>query len=111
LAFCEERAKAGVLPSALKDRVVNLMDKLAGVSEKKITVVEFEEDGKTTKNVEYALVDELKNFLSLQPSFVTFGEQYRKLTAKGDPKALLGDPEQTEAMRAEMGLDKEEKKK
>ncbi len=106
--FVESRMKAGVIPSALKDRYVNLFDKAATSSDKKVTVIEFAEDGKTEKKIERALVDELKELLNTQPPFVTFGEQYNKLQATADP-SKLEDREQKKTMRDAMGV-KDEKK-
>lgn len=103
LAFCEKRSDR--IPPQLKDRYVSLMDGLAGVADKKVVVIEFAEDGKTENKVDRSLVDEMKALIDLQPPFVTFGEQYRKLQPTGDP-SKLEDREQKEKMRGEFGLPK-----
>ncbi len=95
----------GILPPALKSRVANFMEALAGVPDKKIVVIEFAEDGVTEKSrSENTLLVEFSEFVAALPPYIQFGEKYGTLRAKGDASSLAGDPEQKKAMRDAMGL-------
>ena len=110
-ALVAQYVENGILPPALKDRVANFMEALAGVPDKKIVVIEFAEDGVTEKSrSENTLLVEFSEFVTALPPYIQFGEQYKGLRAKGDASSLAGDPEQKKAMRAAMGLKDSDKK-
>jgi hypothetical protein len=103
--FCEEMISSGKLPLPLKDRMVNFMEALASVPEKKVTVIEFSEEGgrQVEKKTESTLLAELQNFVRSFKPYVQFGEGFAQLNVKGDA-SQIASPGELEAMRREVGL-------
>lgn len=108
LAFFESMQAKGVLPLALKERVVKFMDALSLLPDKKVTVIEFAEEGgnQVEKKTENTLLVEFQEFIKALPPYIKFGESFGNIRLKGDGKDVL-DPqsvEDKEVMRAAMGL-------
>lgn len=105
IAFCEAQERAGKLPPSFRrNGGVEFLEALAGLpADKKITTIEFAEDGKTEKKVETPLFDYAKSLLSGLPPFIQFGEQFDKLKATGDGTEIV-DPKRMEDMRDAAGI-------
>jgi hypothetical protein len=114
VAFFEKMQAKGIMPPALKDRVVNLMDALAGLPDKKVTVITFEEENgkEVEKKEDHTLLREFQEFVQALPPYIKFGEAFGDVRPKGDGKDVL-DPQrkqQSETMDKVFGLDKKEAK-
>lgn len=98
-------AEKGILPHAVKERVTNLMEALAGMPDKKVTVIEFaEEAGKQVeKKTEHTLLAEFCEFVQALPPYIQFGESFGDVKLKGDGSDLV-NPERMKDMVAAAGL-------
>jgi hypothetical protein len=101
-------AEKGILPHALKERVTNLMEALAGMPDKKVTVIEFAEEAgrQVEKKTEHTLLAEFCEFVQALPPYVRFGESFGNVRLNGSGRDVL-DPQSIEDkknLRAAMGL-------
>ncbi|HYX72430.1 MAG TPA: hypothetical protein VE732_06650 [Nitrososphaera sp.] len=109
VAFCERLGSGKFLPAFKRMGVIEFMETLAGMSDKKVSVVTFAEEGDTEveKTVEITPLTFFQNFLTTLPAFVEFGEQFGAFKVKGDGSDIV-DPEANAKMREGMGLKKKE---
>ena len=104
-------AEKGILPPALKERVTNLMEALAGIPDKRVTVIEFSEEGgkPVEKKTEHTLLAEFCEFVKALPPYIRFGEKFGDVELSGDGSDVV-DPKRMDAMRDEVGIKKPDAK-
>jgi len=109
VSFCERLGSGKFLPAFKGMGVIEFMELLATVPDKKVSIISFsEEDGKTVETkVEITPLQFFQNFLGALPAYVEFGEKFGGLTVKGSG-AEIADPEGMDKLRDGMGTKKVE---
>lgn len=106
VAFCEKLGPEKFPPAFRKLGVVEFMEQLAGMSDRKVTVIEFEEkEGKKVEHrTESAPLQWFKNFLESLGPFISFGEMLGGLQATGTEGGGGVPPARLSELRAKAGL-------
>lgn len=109
VAFCERLGGGKFLPAFKRMGVPAFMETLAGITDKKVSVITFsEEAGKEVeKAVEITPLQFFQSFLETLPNFIEFGEKFGEFKVKGDGSEIA-DPEARNKMREGMGLKRSE---
>lgn len=109
ISFCERLGAGKFLPAFKRMGVIEFMETLATVPDRKVSVITFaEKDGREVeKKVEISPLQFFQNFLQTLPAFIEFGEKLGDMQLKGDATVNV-DPEAVEGLRAGMGVKKPE---
>ena len=109
VAFCERLGSGKFLPAFRRMGVIEFMETLAGIPDKKVSVVTFAEEGgqEVEKKVEITPLQFFQQFLNTLPAFVEFGGKFGDFKVKGDGSELV-DLEARDKMREGMGLKKKD---
>src|SRR5207253_7093951 len=94
ISFCERLGAGKFLPAFKRMGVIEFMETLAAVPEKKVSVITFAEEGgkEVEKPVQITPLQFFQNFLQTLPSFVEFGEKLGDLQLKGGGAEVV-DPD------------------
>lgn len=105
VSFCERLGAGKFLPAFRRMGVIEFMEALAAVPEKKVSIVTFAEEGgqEVEKKVEITPLQFFQNFLATLPPFVEFGEKFGDLKVRGNGSELI-DPQEIEKLRTGMEM-------
>ncbi|MGB8508412.1 MAG: hypothetical protein WCD76_08400 [Pyrinomonadaceae bacterium] len=109
ISFCERLGHGKFLPAFKKMGVVDFMEVLATLPDKKVSVISFTEEGgkEVEKAVEITPLQFFQNFLNALPAYVEFGEKFGDIKVTGS-SVEISDPAEMEKLRAGMGTKKTE---
>ncbi len=109
VSFCERLGAGKLLPAFRSMGVIEFMELLATMPDKKVGIISFAEEGgkEVEKKVEVTPLQFFQNFLKAMPAYVEFGEKFGDLTVKGSGAEIV-DPEAMDAIRDGMGTKKAE---
>ncbi len=112
VAFCEGLGKEKFPPAFKHLGVIEFMEAIAALPDKKVKVVTFaEKDGEKTKiETESSLFKWFKGFLEGIGPVIQFGEQFGGLETADTTSSDLVDPARRQKLRADMGLPPKEEK-
>lgn len=107
ISFCEREGVGRILPAFKRMGLVEFMETLAALDDKKVSVVSFAEEGgkEVEKKVEITPLQFFENFLKSLPPFISFGEQFGGLKVTTDGAEVV-DPKQMDNLREGMGVKK-----
>jgi hypothetical protein len=105
VSFCENLGAGRFLPSFRRLGVIDFMEMLSTLDDKKVGVVAFAEEGgkEVEKKVEITPLIFFKSFLETLPPFIEFGERFGGLKVTGDGVEVV-DPAEMDKLRKAMGV-------
>jgi hypothetical protein len=106
IAFVEKLGPAKCPPAFKAIGVVEFMDQLAQLGDRKVTVISFEEKDGAKKEIktESDMLAWFRSFLEAQGPFIQFGERFGGLQATGTDIASVVPPERVAELREKAGL-------